>query len=114
MGRPISWDGMRPKTGSKTGSKRCFGMAYAGTIQVPPGDRIRPRRPLSLCVYVYGRARPAPAGPMPLRSPMPLRHAPKLYGPAARRAEMPAVPIGLAATDPAPGSTPVGGVAVYT
>jgi hypothetical protein len=35
-------------------------------------------------------------------------------GPAARMAEMLAVPIGLAATDPAPGSTPVGGVAVYT
>ena len=35
-------------------------------------------------------------------------------GPGARMAKTPAVPIGLAATDPAPGSTPVGGVAVYT
>jgi hypothetical protein len=34
--------------------------------------------------------------------------------PAARMVEMLAVPIGLAATDPAPGLTPVGGVAVYT
>ena len=52
MGWPMGWDGMGSKTGSKTGSKRCLGMAYAGPILALPGDRIQPRRHLSLCVYV--------------------------------------------------------------
>ena len=65
MGRPISWDEMGSKTGSKTGSKRHLGMTYAGPILAAPGDHTRPRRPLSLCVYVYGRARLTTASPMP-------------------------------------------------
>ena len=81
MGWPMGWDEMGSKTGSKTGSKRHPRMTYAGPIQEPPGDHIRPRRHPSSRTYVYGRARLASAGPMPLPSPMPLRHALKLYGP---------------------------------
>ena len=78
----MGWDGMGSKTGSKTGSKRHPRMTYAGPIQALPGDHIQPRRHLSLCVYVYGRVRLALAGSMPLRSPMPPRHALTSYWPS--------------------------------
>ena len=93
-------------------------MTYAGPILALPGDHIRPRRHLSLCVYVYSRT-PNPSRPYALEYPYaaaPRAQAlwaelprPRQATPGARMAEMPTTPIGIAATDPAPGSTPVGG-----